>query len=187
MSSVYAVLTGSPCACERAVLARPRGRVSATVSEGFPAVTLPAISQLLSIQPEQIVHGASDVIWVDTDESAVMIRVPEELACAEDGHLGYTQLVRLCEIARHELWRTLTPHSSTITNCVVVHLEMTCLQKITTGMLVSIRPTLASLGTKSFTISMRFMDEDANAELVTAVIKLVALDADGNPAPVRGA
>lgn len=145
----------------------------------------PAIAALSSLEPDEILSAAPDVLWVDADRCALMLRVPVELACAADGHLGYTQLVRLCEIARHALWRGLVQPSAAVVDCIVVRFELTCQRKITSGQLVSIRPSLVAVGTTSFTLAVSFTNQDGADELAGCALTLVALDGTGRPVPVR--
>ncbi|MFJ9753117.1 acyl-CoA thioesterase [Streptomyces chartreusis] len=111
--------------------------------------------------------------------------MPEELASSDDGHLGYAQLLRVCEIARDVFWRELIPQNNAIASCIVAHLEMTCRKRVTAGALVEIEAHLISLGRTSFTVMITFTCAQSGVELTHFRLTLVALGDDGQPIPVK--
>ncbi|MFJ9752993.1 acyl-CoA thioesterase [Streptomyces chartreusis] len=143
------------------------------------------IDQLASIESAQILSEAPDSIWVDASKRMLFFRVPEELASSDDGHLGYTQLLRVCEIARDVFWRELIPQNVAIVGCIVAHLEMVCRQRVTVGTLVEIESRLISLGRTSFTVMITFTGAESGIELTNFRLTLVALGCDGQSIPVR--
>lgn len=142
-----------------------------------------AISQLRSMAPEEILSEAANIIWVNPESGSIYLRVVAELIDSTDGHLGYTQLIRICEIARHVSWRRLLSLSddSKISDNILVSLRGDFQRPIIEGQVIEVRSRLRATRRTSFEIEIEMLDPDSNIIDATVILTLVGLSADGSP------
>jgi acyl-CoA thioesterase FadM len=147
-----------------------------------------AIQQFWALQPDCVLADPSRIAWIDNRTGNLQLRITEEWIDPCDGHLGYTQIVRLFELARHVAWKKLleaqTAGNSIVSDCTVVKLGVDFSRRIDSG--VYELPSVTSLrGRTSFHVGIQVIDTKLNSVCASADLVCVALDDLGRPADIR--
>src|ERR1017187_700458 len=97
------------------------------------------MEQLKTLSPGEIL-SSSDMVWIDEATGYVRVHVDSRLVDSRDGHLGYTQIVRLAEIARFVSWKQLLNITSgnRIQDCTVILLEARFRKPIKSGQVIEL-------------------------------------------------
>lgn len=141
--------------------------------------------QLASFRADELVKSIAVGYTEAGDPTDVSLLVGAELIDPRDGHLGYTQLLRLCEVARFLAWRNILAVADTshINDCTVVRIAADFRRPIDAAM-VALRSRLLARGRTSFEMEVCISDVSRGPYDARFVITLVALGADGTPTSI---
>ncbi len=139
------------------------------------------IDQLRTLDPEAILTNSAETIWVERSTGFIRARITDSLVDARDGHLGYTQIVRLAELARFVFWRSIISAVGLehIHDCTLVALQARFMRPICVGQVIELRVHEFCLGTTSLSLRIELYDIGSTMVTCELSLTLVALDRYG--------
>lgn len=122
-------------------------------------------------------------------ERRIRFDIVEEDIDPSDEHLGYTQVVRLLEVARYvefERLKALHNPGQAVVDSTLVHLDISFARPLRAGDVANLSASVVSVKTHSFVVEIEIVTDDAQPA-VRARLTLVALGITGHPVPAQHA
>lgn len=140
-----------------------------------------AIDQLRTLDPDAILADSHATVWMDQSSDFVRVRITESLIDPQDGHLGYTQIIRLAELARFVFWRSflMTSDLDHIQDCTLVALQARFMSPMRAGQVIELQVRELHRGSTSLNLQIDFRDLGSSEVASEIILTLVALDPSG--------